>query len=65
VNLEASSELRDCDTAARLVAFAIVQDDLATSLPEGLLESIETFDDLAHYANVRRSQEHKDEIWIE
>jgi hypothetical protein len=56
-------ELGDCDEAARLVAFAVAQRWTTDALPEGLLEVMTTFEDLAHVANVRLSQEGKAEVW--
>jgi len=56
-------ELADCDAATRLAAYAIAQDEVSEALPDALLDALDTFADLAHFANVRRSQEGRPEDW--
>lgn len=58
-------ELADCDVATRLAAYGLIEAGVATPLPEDLLDTIETFADLAHFGNVRRSQEGRPEVWRE
>lgn len=57
------AELAQCDMATRMAAFGLVESDLRTTLPEELLEVVETFDDLAHFSNVRRTQQGRPEVW--
>jgi hypothetical protein len=57
------AELAACDLATRLAAFGLVESEFEEPLPEGLLETVATFDDLAHFANVRRGQEGLVEDW--
>jgi hypothetical protein len=57
------AELAQCDMATRMAAFGLIETDLADALPEELLEAVETFDDLAHFGNVRRAQAGRPEVW--
>jgi hypothetical protein len=59
----ADAELADCDDATRFAAYALAQDDVSEALPDVLLDAVDTFADLAHFANVRRSQEGRPEDW--
>lgn len=56
-------ELARCDVGTRLAAFGLIEADVATPLPAELLDTLETFDDLAHFGNLRRSQEGRPEVW--
>lgn len=57
------TELAQCDMATRMAAFGLIETDLDAALPEDLLEAVETFDDLAHFGNVRRAQAGRTEVW--
>jgi|SoiMethySBSTD1v2_1073268.scaffolds.fasta_scaffold1244517_2 hypothetical protein len=57
------AELAQCDMATRMAAFGLVETDLGAVLPEELLEVVETFDDLAHFGNVRLAHQGRPEAW--
>ena len=50
-------ELADLDDAGRMMAFLACQAGTSSPLPTDLLEVLETFDDLDHFAALRRDQE--------
>ena len=63
IRLDPDAELRDCDQVVKCVAYGIANRRLTTPLPGMLLEALETFDDLVHYANLRNAQEDRGEVW--
>lgn len=62
-NLREGMDLGQQDPATQFVAMAIAHRGLDRPLPPDLLDVIDTFDDLAHFANTRLAQEGHPPRW--